>query len=126
MRTGSAQSLDDNYAVPAQEAGSRWYAPAAVGLAELLFLARLGVRELWASEDRWAAVVRKPLLSYWFILPATYLTGGLNEAAMRLPSAIFGLAGVVLIIVVARRLYDRTTAALAGLILATSISDVCN
>ncbi len=144
MRTGSAQSLDDNYAVPAQEAGSRWYAPAAVGLAALLFLARLGVRALWASEGRWAEVVRemllssnyfwptingqvyfdKPLLSYWFILPATYLTGGLNEAAMRLPSAIFGLAGVVLIIVVARRLYDRTTAALAGFILATSFSFV--
>ncbi len=144
MRTGSAQSLDDSYVVPAEQAGSQWYAAAAVGLAALLFLARLGVRALWASEGRWAEVVRemllssnyfwptingqvyfdKPLLSYWFILPATYLTGGLNEAAMRLPSAIFGLAGVVLIIVLARRLYDRTTAALAGFILATSFSYV--
>lgn len=143
MQTGSVQSLDDSYVVPAEEeGGSRWYAAAAVGLAALLFVARLGVRALWASEGRWAEVVRemllnsnyfwptingqlyydKPLLSYWFIVAATHLTGGLNEAATRLPSAIFGLTGVVLIIVVARRLYDRTTAALAGFILATSFS----
>jgi 4-amino-4-deoxy-L-arabinose transferase-like glycosyltransferase len=123
---------------------SRWYGAAVVALAALLFLARLGVRALWASEGRWAEVVRemqlssnyfwptingalyydKPLLSYWFILAATRLTGGLNEAATRLPSALFGLAGVILIIVMARRLYDRATAAWAGFILATSFSYV--
>ncbi len=123
---------------------SRWYGAVVVALAATLFLARLGARALWASEGRWAEVVRemqlssnyfwptingalyydKPLLSYWFIVAATRITGGLNEAATRLPSAVFGLAGVILIIVMARRLYDRTTAAWAGFILATSFSYV--
>jgi hypothetical protein len=130
MRAGSAQTLDDSYVAPYKEEGSRWYGAAAVALAAILFLARLGARALWASEGRWAEVVRemvlsanyfwptingklyydKPLLSYWFIVAASHLTGGVNETATRLPSAIFGLAGVVLIIVVARRLYDRTSA----------------
>jgi 4-amino-4-deoxy-L-arabinose transferase-like glycosyltransferase len=143
MPAGTAEKLD-SYAATPEEGGPRWYALAAVGLAALLFLARLGVRALWASEGRWAEVVRemvlnsnyfwptingklyydKPLLSYWFIVAATYLTGGVNETATRLPSAVFGLAGVILIVVLARRLYDRTTAALAGFILATSFSYV--
>ena len=144
MRAGSAQTLHDSYVAPAEEEGSGWYGAAAVALAALLFLARLGVRALWASEGRWAEVVRemglssnyfwptingklyydKPLLSYWLIAAASHLTGGLNETATRLPSAIFGLAGIVLIIVMARRLYDRTTGAWAGFILATSYSYV--
>jgi len=143
MQTGSAQRVDDDV-LASEEGGSRWYAAGAVALAALLFLARLGVRALWASEGRWAEVVRemvlnanyfwptingrlyydKPLLSYWFIVAATWVTGGVNETAARLPSAIFGLAGVVLIIAMARQLYDRTTAALAGFILATSFSYV--
>ena len=127
-----------------QPGPSRWYGAAVVALAAALFLVRLGARALWASEGRWAEVVRemqlssnyfwptingalyydKPLLSYWFIVAATRVTGGLNEAATRLPSAVFGLAGVILIIVMARRLYDRATAAWAGFILATSFSYV--
>ncbi|MGO9056985.1 MAG: glycosyltransferase family 39 protein [Candidatus Binataceae bacterium] len=127
-----------------EQGWSRWYGTGVVALAAVLLLARLGARALWASEGRWAEVARemllnsnyfwptinghlyydKPLLSYWFIVAATYLTGGLNEAAARLPSAFFGLAGVILIIVMARRLYDRATAAWAGFILATSFSYV--
>ncbi|HEY2104671.1 MAG TPA: glycosyltransferase family 39 protein, partial [Candidatus Binataceae bacterium] len=136
--------MDDSYVAPSEEEGSRWYGAAAVALAAILFLGRLGARALWASEGRWAEVVRemvlssnyfwptingrlyydKPLLSYWFIVAASHLTGGVNETATRLPSAIFGLAGIVLIIEVARRVYDRTTAAWAGFILATSFSYV--
>src|SRR5690349_21288296 len=98
MRAGSAPSVDESYVVTSQEQGARWYGAAAVGLAALLFFLRLGVRALWASEGRWAEVARemlhssnyfwptingtlyydKPLLSYWFIVAATYLTGGLN------------------------------------------------
>jgi len=142
MHNGSPQSRGS--AMTSAQGWSRWYGTAVVALAAGLFLVRLGVRALWASEGRWAEVVRemlldsnyfwptinghvyydKPLLSYWFIVAATHLTGGLNEAAARLPSAVFGLAGVILIIVMARRLYDRATAAWAGFILATSFSYV--
>jgi len=143
MRSGGADSHHDDAATPAEEQ-SYWYGAAVVAGAAVLFLARLGARALWASEGRWAEIVRemllssnyfwptingklyydKPLLSYWFIVAATPLTGGINETAARLPSALFALAGVALVIVMARRLYDRTTAAWAGFVLATSFSYV--
>ncbi len=143
MRSGGADSHHDDAATPAEEQ-SHWYGAAVVAAAAVLFLARLGARALWASEGRWAEIVRemllssnyfwptingklyydKPLLSYWFIVAATPLTGGISETAARLPSALFALAGVALVIVMARRLYDRTTAAWAGFVLATSFSYV--
>jgi 4-amino-4-deoxy-L-arabinose transferase-like glycosyltransferase len=143
MRSGSARRFD-SYEAVSEESGPSWYGAAAVAFAAALFLARLGARALWASEGRWAEVVRemllnhnyfwptingtlyydKPLLSYWFIAAVANVGGGIDETAARLPSALFGLAGVVLIIALARRLYDRSTAALAGFILATSFSYV--
>ena len=113
-------------------------------LAAVLFFARLGARALWSSEFRWAEIARemqltsryfwptingrvyfdKPLGSYWLVLAATRLTGGLDETSARLPCAIAGLLGVWLVMLVGRRLYDGRTALLAGLILATSFSFV--
>ena len=113
-------------------------------LAALLFFPRLGSRSLWGSEGRWAEVARemgqrgnyfwptingevyydKPLLSYWFVAAAGTLTGHLNETATRLPSAAAGLAGVLLVMLLAGKLYDRRTALLSGVILATSYSYV--
>ncbi|HLH75294.1 MAG TPA: glycosyltransferase family 39 protein [Candidatus Binataceae bacterium] len=123
---------------------ARWAAAGVMVGAAALFLARLGARALWSSEGRWAEIVRemrltgnyfwptinghlyfdKPLLSYWLILAATPLTGGASETAARIPSALAGWLGVVVLMVLGRRLYDRGTAAVAGLILATSYSYV--
>ncbi|HSU91893.1 MAG TPA: glycosyltransferase family 39 protein, partial [Sporolactobacillaceae bacterium] len=67
----------------------------------------------------------KPLGSYWLVVMATPLTGGINEAAARLPCAIAGLAAVIILMLLVRRLYeDSRTAVLAGFILATSFSFV--
>jgi 4-amino-4-deoxy-L-arabinose transferase-like glycosyltransferase len=72
----------------------------------------LGGKELWTQEIRWANICQqmlvrhdflhpflfnheyydKPLLSYWLILGFSYLLGTLNAIALRLPSAIAGLA----------------------------------
>ncbi len=114
-------------------------------LAALLFFARLGARALWASEFRWAEISRemrmtgnyfwptingrlyydKPLLSYWMVLGTAHLTGSLNEAAVRIPCAIAGLSAVGLLILLVRRLYGEwRSAALAGFVLATSMSFV--
>jgi len=113
-------------------------------LAAILFLARLGARALWSSEFRWAEIARemivthnyfwptinghvyydKPLGSYWLVIFSTPLTGGLNEAATRLPCAIAGILAVALLMLLVRRLYDARTAILAGVILATSFSFV--
>jgi uncharacterized membrane protein len=48
----------------------------------------------------------------------------MNEAAARLPSAIGGLLAVILLIALARRLYDLRTGVIAAAILATSFSFV--
>jgi 4-amino-4-deoxy-L-arabinose transferase-like glycosyltransferase len=115
-----------------------------LAVAGLLFFPRLGSRSLWGSEGRWAEVARemgqsgnyfwptingevyydKPLLSYWLVAAAGTLTGHLNETATRLPSAIAGLAGVLLVMLLAGKLYDRRTALLSGVILATGYSYV--
>jgi 4-amino-4-deoxy-L-arabinose transferase-like glycosyltransferase len=113
-------------------------------LAAILFFARLGARALWSSEFRWAEIARemlvthnyfwptinghvyydKPLGSYWLVIFSTPFTGGLNEAATRLPSAIAGLLAVLLLMLLVRRLYDARTAILSGVILATCFSFV--
>jgi 4-amino-4-deoxy-L-arabinose transferase-like glycosyltransferase len=66
----------------------------------------------------------KPLGSYWLILWSTRLTGAMNEAAARLPCAVAGLLAVVLVMLLAAHLYDRRTALLSGIVLATSFSFV--
>jgi 4-amino-4-deoxy-L-arabinose transferase-like glycosyltransferase len=113
-------------------------------LAAILFLVRLGARALWSSEFRWAEIARemlathnyfwptinghvyydKPLGSYWLVIFSTPFTGGLDEAATRLPCAIAGIVAVAILMILVRRLYDARTAILAGVILATSFSFV--
>jgi 4-amino-4-deoxy-L-arabinose transferase-like glycosyltransferase len=113
-------------------------------LAAILLFARLSARALWSSEFRWAEIARemlvthnyfwptinghvyydKPLGSYWLVIFSAPFTGGLNEAATRLPCAIAGLLAVLLLMLLTRRLYDARTAILSGVILATSFSFV--
>jgi 4-amino-4-deoxy-L-arabinose transferase-like glycosyltransferase len=117
---------------------------AVIASSAILFFVRLGARALWSSEFRWAEIARemirtgnyfwptinghlyydKPLGSYWLVLASTWVTGGLNETAARLPCAIAGLLAVALFILLARRLYDLRVAVVSGLILATSFSFV--
>jgi len=115
-----------------------------LALAAILFFARLGSRSLWSMELRWAEIPRemrlqgrwfwptingrvyydKPLGSYWLVLAASWITGTLDEATARLPSALSALLAVLLLMSLTRRLYDDRTAVLAGLILSTSFSFV--
>ncbi|MGC1677178.1 MAG: glycosyltransferase family 39 protein [Candidatus Binataceae bacterium] len=121
----------------------RWFF-AILALSAILFFARLGARALWSSEFRWAEIARemlathnyfwptingrvyydKPLGSYWLVIWSTYVSGGMNELAARLPCAIAGVLGVAFLMMLARRLYDSRTAIVAGVILATSFSFV--
>jgi len=99
----------------------------------------LGGRELWTAEDRWAEVSRwmiltgdffhpcingqpyfdKPLLGYWAIVFTTHLTGGLNEWAIRIPSAVAGMLALWATISLGRKLWDDETARLSGWLLLT-------
>lgn len=103
-------------------------------VAALFVFCSLGARGLWGSEDRWAEIARemrltgdyfhpcinggpyfdKPLLGYWLILPAAAVTGRLDEAAARLPSAIAGLVALGATISLARRLGSDRQARTAG------------
>ncbi len=125
---------------------TRWhkFAWLVLGLAAILFFARLGARALWSSEFRWAEIARemqltsnyfwptingrlyydKPLGTYWLVVASTWITGGMNEAAARLPCALAGMLAVALLISIGRRLYDLKTGVVAGFILATSFSFV--
>ncbi|QVL31929.1 glycosyltransferase family 39 protein [Telmatocola sphagniphila] len=111
-----------------------------VALSAVLYLGRLGDRGVISEELRWAEVARemdltgnyfwptidgklyydKPLGSYWLVLAAAKIPGEVNELAARLPAAISGLISLVIVMLLARRLYDERTAIWAGVILATS------
>lgn len=107
------------------------------GVAIVLLLANLGVRELWTAEDRWAEITRwmvlsgdylhpringqpyfdKPLLGYWSIVGAAFLTGGVNELAIRLPSALAGLLALAATRSLGSRLWSPMVGRTAGWIL---------
>src|SRR5580692_4787281 len=143
----SASVPCDSAALPhpvRDDSGFRLRAGLVLVLAAILFFARLGARALWSSEFRWAEIARemlvthnyfwptinghvyydKPLGSYWLVLFSTPFTGGLDEAATRVPCAIAGILAVALLMLLVRRLYDARTAILSGVILATSFSFV--
>ena len=62
----------------------------------------------------------KPILAYWLqALPAWGL--GFNEFALRLPSALMGLAWAAMAYGLALRLYDRQTAVAAAVLTATTL-----
>lgn len=142
-RIATATTID---VLPAASDDLRWRKIALVvlGLAAILFFARLGARALWASEFRWAEIARemrltsnyfwptinghpyydKPLATYWLVVASTWVTGGMNEAAARLPCAIAGMLSIAFLIAMGRRLYDLKTGVIAAFILATSFSFV--
>ena len=110
----------------------------AVGIILLFWV--LGNRGLWASEGRWAEVTRemflsnnffhptinaqpyfdKPLLTYWIVAAASFLTGGLNEWSARLPSALFALFAVWATRRMGRRLWSREVGDMAAWMLLVS------
>jgi 4-amino-4-deoxy-L-arabinose transferase-like glycosyltransferase len=109
--------------------------------ASLLYLPGLGKRDLWTpnepnfgesaremmDKDNYLFPTRngeplgmKPAPFYWLIIASTKLTGGLNETAARLPSAVFGILLVLLTFLFARRIMDEEGALFSSLILATA------
>jgi 4-amino-4-deoxy-L-arabinose transferase-like glycosyltransferase len=148
LPAAACTTVSHNPIAPAAAAADdlRWrkIAWVVLGLAAILFFARLGARALWASEFRWAEIARemqltsnyfwptingrlyydKPLGTYWLIIASTWLTGGMDEAATRLPCAIAGMLAVVILIFIGRRLYDLKTGVVAAFVLATSFSFV--
>ena len=62
----------------------------------------------------------KPILIYWLQAASVHLFG-LNEFALRLPSALAATAWVLLLYRFAKRYYDQTVALMAALMMATTL-----
>ena len=110
-------------------------------LASILFLWKLGAHDLWAPDEpyfaegaremvvdgRWAVphvngVVTpdKPPLFFWLIAVFSLPLGAVTSWTARLPSALAALATLALTLRLGGRLFGPRTAALAGVLLATS------
>jgi hypothetical protein len=66
-------------------------------------------------------VPSKPPLFHWSAAAAHQIIGRLDEATVRLPSAFYATLGVLLVYVLGRKLFNPTTALIAGAILATTL-----
>jgi 4-amino-4-deoxy-L-arabinose transferase-like glycosyltransferase len=135
-RTNSCQNIFEK---------ERWTSAEALvlvflGLLALVLLGSgLSVRSLWGPEGRWALIIRemvrrgayclpttngivdfdKPLLGYWAAIPFAWL-GGVNEAAIRLPSVIAGALVVSLVFCLGRRLFGPLRGLLSAALLLSS------
>jgi 4-amino-4-deoxy-L-arabinose transferase-like glycosyltransferase len=115
-----------------------------LGISILILSAHLGLLPLWGSEGRWAVIARsmlrsgdlfsptlgmkdywdKPLLSYWQILPFSYIHGGVSEFTARFPSVVWAVVMLLLTYHLAKRWFDERTALISIGTLATTYSFV--
>ena len=106
----------------------------------VIFLFKLGGRDLWdPDEPRYALVARemrqsgdwmvphlngeiyveKPPLFFWLINLSTFVLGGDTELANRLPSALAGLATMLMTFFFGSKVFNPRVGFLSGLVLAT-------
>jgi mannosyltransferase len=98
------------------------------GVAFVLGLIRLSTPSLWVDEAFTVKAVRENLFNpidqyhwlYYLLLKPWSLLAGTSEWAIRLPSVLAAMAACGLLVVLARRLFDRRVALVSGLFLATS------
>ena len=87
----------------------------------------LVVQEIFAHGNwlfplkRGEEVPSKPPLFHWFAAMASKAWGGLTEATVRFPSALFATVGVLSLYFLGRRLFDPQAAFLGAIILSTSV-----
>jgi 4-amino-4-deoxy-L-arabinose transferase-like glycosyltransferase len=106
----------------------------------ILFL-RLGNSRFWDQDEGYYATVayemykrgdwivptfneqlfaHKPPMMFWGMLLGFH-TLGVSEFSARLPSAIFGFGSVLLVYFLGRRIFDRTSGLIAGLVMASCL-----
>ncbi len=100
----------------------------------------LGEGSLRGSESRWGEIARnmlrtgdylhpiinhefyfdKPLLTYWLVSLASFLTRGLDEFSVRLPSVLMALLTLGAVLRLGRKLWDEEVARMAAWLVLTS------
>jgi 4-amino-4-deoxy-L-arabinose transferase-like glycosyltransferase len=70
---------------------------------------------------RATAIPSKPPLFHWSAALTAQVTGKLDEATIRFPSALYATLGVLCLYILGRKLYGGEVALLAGAILATTL-----
>jgi 4-amino-4-deoxy-L-arabinose transferase-like glycosyltransferase len=135
------EKIDMNQQTTKEAPGYAVYVPLAVATLVLSFWA-LGYRGLWAAEGRWAEVTRqmllsgdffhpningqpyfdKPLLTYWLVAAASFVTGTLDEWAVRLPSALALVVTLGTTVWLGGRLWSRQVGLTAGWLLLSTYS----
>jgi 4-amino-4-deoxy-L-arabinose transferase-like glycosyltransferase len=123
---------------------TKFYLYLLLGVAGLILVAHLGLPPLWGSEGRWAVIARsmlqsgalfcprlgfydywdKPLLSYWQVLPLSYINGDVSEFTARFPSVVWAVVMLLLTHNLAKKWFGERTALLSVGILATSFDFV--
>ena len=97
-------------------------------VALVLGLIRLGTPSLWVDEAFTAQAVRENLFNpidqyhwlYYAALKPWSVFAGSSEWALRMPSVLAAMLACSLLVVLARRLFERRVALVSGLFLATS------
>ncbi|MGB9588281.1 MAG: glycosyltransferase family 39 protein, partial [Armatimonadota bacterium] len=104
------------------------YLLSVTGLALVLRLYQLGAESLWGDEGCSIRDATYPNLAVglrpvYYLILHTWMRLGLggNEFFLRLPATIFGAAGVWVLFVLGRRLFDRPVALLASVFMAVSV-----
>jgi len=106
----------------------------------LVFLFRLGARDLWEpDETRYAVIARemvqsgdwilphlngqiyaeKPPLFFWLVNLSTFFFGANNEFTNRFPSTLAGLITLLIVFLFGEKLFNPKVGFLSGIILAT-------
>ena len=86
-----------------------------------------GVREMMLRGDYYLPTVNgviysdKPIFYFWTMLVACWITGGLSEAALRLPSVASGVLSVLLVYRMGRQVFGIRAGFLAASCLATTV-----
>jgi 4-amino-4-deoxy-L-arabinose transferase-like glycosyltransferase len=106
----------------------------------IVLIGWLSGHPIWTQEYRWQQICLhmsqsgdylhpyldgrpyydKPLLSYWLMLGASFLTGGLNTVALRLPSCLAALSCLYCMFFIGRVWFDKATGLLAAWLLLTT------
>jgi 4-amino-4-deoxy-L-arabinose transferase-like glycosyltransferase len=77
--------------------------------------------QIFSLKIGYADYFDKPYLSYWFELLCSWISGGVTETTLRLPSALAALGSVAMSFLLSHKWFGRRVGVMAALILSTTV-----